>query len=71
MLEIFFSEHRVMVIPRIQNKITDSLTYVDGAFKILVYPNMKYEIEVVNRHSILYNSKYWQFSEDHLKIIFL
>ena len=49
MLGNFFNEHRVMVIPRIQNKITDSLDFAAGAFKILIYPNIKYENEVVNR----------------------
>ena len=44
MLGNFFNEHRVMVIPRIQNKIENYLASAAGAFKILVYPNIKYEI---------------------------
>ena len=53
MLRKFFNEHRVMVIPRIQKKITDSLASTAIDFKIHVYPNRKYEIEVVNRPFIL------------------
>ena len=55
-----------MVIPRIQNKLTDSLASAAGAFKIHVYPNRKYKIEVVDRPSIPDNSKYWQVFEDDL-----
>ena len=66
MLGNFFSEHKVMVIPRIHNKITNSLAYAAGDFKIHVYSNRKYEIEVVNMPSIPDNSKYWQVFEDDL-----
>ena len=41
MLGIFFNEHRVMVIPIINNQITDSLDSTTGAFKIPLYPNRK------------------------------
>ena len=72
MLGNFFNEHRVIVIPIIQNKITYSLAIAAGNFKIHVYSNRKYKIEVVNRPSIPDNSKYWQVFEDDLQIkIFL
>ena len=58
MLGNFFSEHRVMVIPRIENMIVDSLATTTGNLKILIYSNKKYKIEVVNRPSIPENSKY-------------
>ena len=60
MLGNFFNEHREMVIPIIHNKIVDSLANTDGNFKIHVYSNKKYKIEVVNRPSIHDNSKYLQ-----------
>ena len=59
MLGNFFNEHRVMVIPIIQNKIIESLDTTTRNFKIHVYSNKKYEIEVVNRPPIHDNSKYW------------
>ena len=46
MLGNFFNEYRVMVIPRIQNKIVDPLATTVGNFKILVYSNNKYKIKV-------------------------
>ena len=55
-----FTKHRVRVISRIQNKIVDSLATTTGNFKILVYPDGKYKIEVVNRPFIPNNSKYWK-----------
>ena len=58
MLGKFFNEHRVLVIPRIQNKIADPLASIVGDFKIPFYPNRTYEIEVVNRPYVPDNSKY-------------
>ena len=41
MIGIFFSEHRVVVIPRIENRIVDSLATTTGNFKIPIYSNKK------------------------------
>ena len=72
MLGKIFTEHRVMVIPRIQNHIDDSLATTTGNFKVPIYSNKNYEIEVVNRPYIPENSKYWKVFEDDLQIkIFL
>ena len=68
MLGNFFSEHRVMVIPRIENRIIDSLATIAGKFKIPIYSNKKYKIEFVDRPSIPNHSKYWQVFEDDLQI---
>ena len=68
MLGNFFSEHRVMVIPRIENRIVDSLATIARKFKIPIYSNKKYKTEVVNRPSIPNNSNYWKFFEDDLQI---
>ena len=57
MIGNFFNEHKVMVIPRIQNRIDDSLATTTGNFKVPIYSNKKYEIEVVNRDSITNNYK--------------
>ena len=58
MLGNFFNEHRVMVTPMIQNKIPYSLETTIENFKIHVYSNRKYKIEVVNRPSLPRNFKY-------------
>ena len=72
MLGIFFNEHRVIVIPRIQNRIVGSLATTAGNFIIPIYSNKKYKIEVIDRPSIPNHSKYWQVFEDYLEIkIFL
>ena len=68
MLGNFFNEHRVMVIPIIQNKVTYSLATTNGNFKIPVYSNKKYKIELVNRPFIPNNSKYWKVFEYDLQI---
>ena len=60
MLGNIFNEHRVMVIPRIKNKIENYLAKTIENFKICVYSNKKYKIEVVNTPSIPDNSKYWE-----------
>ena len=60
MLGNFFSEHRVIVILSIENMIVDSLATAARNFKIPIYLNKKYNIEVVNKPSILDNYKYWQ-----------
>ena len=58
MLGNFFNEHREIVIHIIQNKIAYCLEIVAGNFKIQVYSNRKYKIEVVNRPSIPNISNY-------------
>ena len=68
----FFTEHRVMVIPIIQYQIVYSVAINARIFRVPIYSNKKYEIEVVNRPSIADNSKYWKIFEDYLQIkIFL
>ena len=68
MLGNFFTKHTVMVIPRIQNQIADYLATIAGNFRVPIYSNKKYKIEVVNRPSIPDNFKYWQVFEDDLQI---
>ena len=68
----FFNEHKVMVIPRMKNRLVYSLATTARNFEISIYSSKKYKIEVVNRPSILDNSKYWKVFEDDLHIkIFL
>ena len=46
------------LIPREKNVIADALATLASVFKIPIYPNRKYEIEVKHRQSILDNVKY-------------
>ena len=72
MLGNFFNEHRVMVILRIQKRITDALATTAGNFNIPIYSNKNYKIGFVNRPSIPENSKYQKLFEGDLQIkIFL
>jgi hypothetical protein len=56
-----FTEYNLSVVPRGHNLIVDSLATTTYVFKIPIYPNRKYEIEVKHRPSI----------PDNIKCIFL
>jgi ribonuclease HI len=58
-----FSENNLSVIPRGENQIVDALV-----FKILSFPNKKYEIEVKHRPEVPDNIKYWQVFEDDKQV---
>jgi hypothetical protein len=60
-----FSEYNLLVIPRGKNQIVDSLATSTSVFKIPIFLNMKYEIEVKNRPAVPDNIKYWQVFEDN------
>ena len=68
MLGIFFTQYKVRVVPRIENQVVDSLATTARNFKVPIYSKNKYKITVVNRTSILDNSKYWLVFEDDLQI---
>ena len=68
MLGNFFTEHRIIVIPRIQNQVDDSLATTTGNFKAPIYSKKKYKIEIVNRPSIPEYSKCWKVFEDDIHI---
>lgn len=59
-----FKEFQLLVIPRNQNYIFDALAIVPSVFKIPIYPNRAYQIEVKHRPSVPDNVKYWQVFED-------
>ena len=47
-----FDEYTISLIPREQNSITDSLASSTTLFKIPIYPNKEYQIQVKHRPSI-------------------
>jgi ribonuclease HI len=59
-----FSEYNLSVIPRGKNPIVDALATSATVFKIPIFPNRKYEIEVKHRSTVPDNIKYWQVFED-------
>ena len=67
-----FDEFTISIIPRGQNDIADSLATSASIFKIPIFPNKKYEVQVKHRPSIPHNVKNWQVFEDNHQIkIFL
>ena len=52
-----FDEHTISLIPREQNNIVDSLAISASLFKIPIYPNKGYEIQVKHKPYIPYNVK--------------
>ena len=53
-----FTEFTFFFIPRDQNTIVDALDTSASVFKILIYPNKNYEIQVKHRPAIPDNIKY-------------
>ena len=56
------------LIPRNNNVIADSLATSASMWKIPLYPNKKYEINVKNRPTIPENVQYWQVFQNEEKI---
>jgi hypothetical protein len=54
-----FTEYNLSVIPIGQNLIVDALATLAFVFKILIFPDRKYEIEFKNELAVLENIKYW------------
>ena len=65
-----FEECKFNLIPRLQNGIDDSLATSVVVYKISMYPNSKYEIEVKHRPYVQDNIKNWQVFEDDIQIQF-
>ena len=63
-----FKEYHLSVILRKENGIVDALAVSTSVFKIPIYPNRKYKIEVKHRPSILDKIDHWQIFEDDEQI---
>jgi hypothetical protein len=63
-----FSEYSLSMIPRGQNQIVDALATSTSIFKIPIFPNKGYEIEVKHKPTVPSNIKYWQVFEDDKQI---
>ena len=58
-----FIEYNLSMIPRGHNLIVDALATSTYVFKIHIFPNKKYEIEVKHRPAVPENIKYWHIFE--------
>lgn len=67
LLEIF-KEYHLSIIPINKNVIVDALEVSASVFKIIVYSNKKYEIEIKHRLTIPDNVDHWQVFKDGKKI---
>ena len=56
-------EYQFVTIPREHNVLEDALEFSASLFKILIYPNKKYEIQVKHRPALPNNLKYWYVFE--------
>ena len=53
----YFTEHTIIVVPRHENTVANSLFVVAGKFKIPTAGQKKYKVDIVNKPSIQDNSK--------------
>jgi hypothetical protein len=64
----FFLEFNITFVHRNLNQQADSLALATSNFKNLMFPNMKFEVEVKHRPSIPDNIKHWQVFKDDEEI---
>ena len=67
LLEDFY-EYTISLIPREQKNIANSLDNSASLFKIPIYPNKRYEIQVKHKPSIPNNVKNWKVFENNHQI---
>ena len=58
MFRNYFNEHSVQVIPRYYNTVVYSMATATGKFETPTAGKRKYKVDIVNRPSILDNTKY-------------
>jgi len=63
-----FEECEFSLIPRLHNGVADSLDTSAIVFKISIYPNRRYEIEVKHKPFVQDNVKSWKVFEDDQQI---
>jgi hypothetical protein len=63
-----FREYNLSTIPREQDQIVDALATSAIVFRVLIFPDRKYEVEVKYRPAVPDNVKYWHVFEDEKQI---
>jgi ribonuclease HI len=72
LVEIFFLDFNISLIPREENTVENSLVVSTSKFRVPLPLKLKYDVEVKYRPSIPNNVKHWKVFEDDLEIkIFL
>ena len=66
MFRNYFTKQKVQVIPRYDNTVVDSLETTAGKFETPTIGKRKYKVDIVNRPSILDNTRYWQVFKDDM-----
>jgi hypothetical protein len=64
-----FTKYNLSVIPRGQNLIVDALATSTSIFKIPIFPNRKYEIEIKHTPIVPDNIKYLHIFEDDKHVV--
>jgi hypothetical protein len=64
----FFLEFNITFVHKDLNQQADSLTFAVSNFKTPMFPNLKFQIEVIHRPSIPDNIKHWQVFKDDEEI---
>jgi hypothetical protein len=63
-----FSKYDLSTIPSEQNHIADALATSSSLFKIPIFRQKRYEIEVKHRLTIPDNIKHWQVFDDDKQV---
>jgi len=64
LIDNFFQAFNITAVPRDLNQQADSLALAASTFKSPIIPQIKSEVEMRHRASILDNVKHWQVFED-------
>ena len=68
MFRNYFTEHKFQVIPRYENMVADSLENTAEKFETPTAGKRKHKVDIMNRPSILDNTRYWLVFEDDMQI---
>jgi hypothetical protein len=68
LIDNFFLAFNILVIPREENTMVDSLAISGSHFKIPLPPKLRYEVEVRYRSFVPNNIKHWKLFEYDLEI---
>ena len=63
-----FKDYHFTITPRKENVVADALAVSASVFKIHVYPNKEYTIEVKHKPTIPNNVDHWQIFDDDKQI---
>lgn len=68
MIERYFLAFNLLFVQRVENQLVDSLALATSGFTSPLVPQIKYEIQMKYKPSILDNIKHWQKFQDEKEI---